>query len=386
MSWRDQIRPASFRGITFGVTADDAESGRRTVVHEFPQRDDVYVEDLGVATGRFTLQAFVQGGDYMQRRDALERALNEPGPGTLVHPWYGEFQVSQCAPYKVRHSAQDGGMAVFTLSFVRDAAPGAPSAAIAAPVAARAEATGVKDLAAMHFDASVLKNAAKSMRAATAVATGAMESIANVSDELCGLLSVPPVARLRPDIAVKAAGLSVAGAFSRLGDFFSGDAAKRARGWTAAAGIAMPAQSAAPSGSTRAAIRDNDLAVRDLARAVAVAEASSALADAVPFSRVEAAELRKAYVDALDAAMPGMPDDLFLACAGLRAKTLEALADAARAAPQVIRRTPVRILPSLALAYAFSGTTYDDADLVRRNGIVHPGFAPVMPLEVLLHG
>lgn len=133
--WKMQLRAASFRGVSFGVTADESEGGRRTVTHEFPQREAPYVEDLGGAPRRFTVQAFVLGSDYMSRRDALEAALQQPGPGTLVHPWYGEVQVSQTAPYKVRHSAQDGGMAVFQLFFLpryraqqpgRQRQPGAP--------------------------------------------------------------------------------------------------------------------------------------------------------------------------------------------------------------------------------------------------------------------
>ena len=37
--WKMQLRAASFRGVSFGVTADESEGGRRTVTHEFPQRE-----------------------------------------------------------------------------------------------------------------------------------------------------------------------------------------------------------------------------------------------------------------------------------------------------------------------------------------------------------
>ena len=47
--WKMQLRAASFRGVSFGVTADESEGGRRTVTHEFPQREAPYVEDLGGA-------------------------------------------------------------------------------------------------------------------------------------------------------------------------------------------------------------------------------------------------------------------------------------------------------------------------------------------------
>ena len=37
--WKMRLRAASFRGVPFGVTADESEGGRRTVTHEFPQRE-----------------------------------------------------------------------------------------------------------------------------------------------------------------------------------------------------------------------------------------------------------------------------------------------------------------------------------------------------------
>ena len=154
--WKMQLRAASFRGVSFGVTADESEGGRRTVTHEFPQREAPYVEDLGGAPRRFTVQAFVLGSDYMSRRDALEAALQQPGPGTLVHPWYGEVQVSQTAPYKVRHSAQDGGMAVFQLFFCRDTEPNSPAASVNQGLRARLEAGTAGLLACDSFD-SVLR-------------------------------------------------------------------------------------------------------------------------------------------------------------------------------------------------------------------------------------
>ena len=53
--WKMRLRAASFRGVPFGVTADESEGGRRTVTHEFPQRETPYVEDLGGAPRRARL-------------------------------------------------------------------------------------------------------------------------------------------------------------------------------------------------------------------------------------------------------------------------------------------------------------------------------------------
>lgn len=118
MTWRQELRPASFRGLAFDVEGDSSTFGRRTQVHEYPQRDKPWAEDLGRATRQISLTAFLIGDDYLRRRDALLAALETKGPGTLVHPWYGELQVSVREPASVTHSHKNGGMCEIALSFV----------------------------------------------------------------------------------------------------------------------------------------------------------------------------------------------------------------------------------------------------------------------------
>ena len=117
MAWKDRLRPASFRQAAFGVEAHSSEQGRRVVVHEYPGRDKPYVEDLGAKARGFTLRGFVVGKDYQQARDALLDAANAPGPGQLVHPYFGVLRVV-CTAVSVSESGEAGGMAVFDLTFV----------------------------------------------------------------------------------------------------------------------------------------------------------------------------------------------------------------------------------------------------------------------------
>ena len=70
-AWRERLLSASFRGVEFGVTKASDDVGRRTVRHDYPQRDDPYVEDLGRAPRVISLTGFVLGEDYMTRRDDL---------------------------------------------------------------------------------------------------------------------------------------------------------------------------------------------------------------------------------------------------------------------------------------------------------------------------
>lgn len=92
MAEEKKLYEASFRGVPFHVTKVDLKVGRRTVVHEYPQRDKPYVEDIGRATRRLSFTAFVVGDDYIQQAEKLIGAIETEGPGTLIHPHLGEMK------------------------------------------------------------------------------------------------------------------------------------------------------------------------------------------------------------------------------------------------------------------------------------------------------
>ena len=93
MTWKDRLQPASFRGVPFKTEDESLIAGRRVETHEFVNRDKPYTEDLGKITLRPKITAYVIGDDCYEQRDRLIEALNKPGPGTLVHPAYGEMSV-----------------------------------------------------------------------------------------------------------------------------------------------------------------------------------------------------------------------------------------------------------------------------------------------------
>lgn len=411
MAWREQIRPATFRGTPFGVTGDDKEGGRRTVVHEFPQREEVYVEDLGAATTRFTVQAFVLGPDYMAKRDALEQSLSEPGPGTLVHPWYGEVTVSQFAPYKVKHTAQDGGMCVFTLSFARDAEPSSPNAAVNTRIRSldKAGLAGLLSCAALDAAFVVAGQTAYVVEQAYQAVTDAVTRVQAVLgmgggdvNRIAGLLGAATGYDFLPWVSV---GQRLWGVFQDMGVSTGISEAQLAGNWQTLAARDTSVLVAERPGSTRSRVAANEAAVNAFTRHIAVAESARSLALAVPESRAQARDLREGFIDALDAVLADLgdaaalpasalqdagqavshADALYTALVETRATTLAALAEAARSAPEVVNYTPAAVLPSLALCYRLSGDIALDADLVARNGVIHPGFVPVETLEVLTH-
>ena len=46
-AFSDTLLPASWRGVPFHGLSGELRFGRRPVVHEYPFRDSVWVEDLG---------------------------------------------------------------------------------------------------------------------------------------------------------------------------------------------------------------------------------------------------------------------------------------------------------------------------------------------------
>lgn len=115
--WQSRLRQASFKGMPFGVESHSSTQGRRVQIHEYPLRDDPYIEDLGKRAKEFSITGFVVGKNYMADRDRLLDACNQGGVGQLVHPYLGvKFVV--CTAVSVSESADDGGVARFELSFV----------------------------------------------------------------------------------------------------------------------------------------------------------------------------------------------------------------------------------------------------------------------------
>lgn len=125
-TWRDELHPASFRGVPFHVESDSMPVGRRTQLHEYPQRDKPTVEDLGRVARETKLVAFVVGDDCYVLRDDLLLALDQPGPGELIHPWFGRMNVTATS-CKVTHERREGGVVRFDLSFIEEGEKGFPA-------------------------------------------------------------------------------------------------------------------------------------------------------------------------------------------------------------------------------------------------------------------
>lgn len=127
MSFRDwprTLRQASFRGVSFHVEKDTVETGRRLVIHEFPLKDDPYIEDLGRDTNKLNVTAYLVGNDVDSGEKSLRSACEQRGAASLVLP-LERFRV-HCEKCSRDASKDKLGYIAFQLSFVREGSGSGP--------------------------------------------------------------------------------------------------------------------------------------------------------------------------------------------------------------------------------------------------------------------
>lgn len=116
-----KLRKASYNGVSFEVTASTIKFGRRTVTHEYPQRDEPYTEDLGRSARTFDITGFIVGETYIAQTKRLLKALETSSAnneaGRLVHPWMGTLSVYLSSQPKIDWNLEKG-ITNITLSFV----------------------------------------------------------------------------------------------------------------------------------------------------------------------------------------------------------------------------------------------------------------------------
>ncbi|MFX1674048.1 DNA circularization N-terminal domain-containing protein [Paraburkholderia sp. A2WS-5] len=94
--WFKRLDKASYGNLKFGVESIRTAAGRKTSIHTYPFRDDVWIEDLGKRPRQFEVLGFLVegdiitgGGDVISQRKALLSVCETAGGQTLVHPTLG---------------------------------------------------------------------------------------------------------------------------------------------------------------------------------------------------------------------------------------------------------------------------------------------------------
>lgn len=110
---------------------------RRQVLHEYPQRDIPYLEDLGKGATQYKVTAFLVGDNCVAQAKRLEKALLTPGAGTFVHPWDGALTVSVYGASNISYSNSELRYCSLDITFVEAGELGFPNRLVDGPTLAR---------------------------------------------------------------------------------------------------------------------------------------------------------------------------------------------------------------------------------------------------------
>jgi prophage DNA circulation protein len=402
MALSDQLRPASFRGVPFEVEVGELEAGRRTQVHEYPKRDKPYVEDLGRATRAFTVQAFVVGADYVERATRLLKALEEPGAGTLVHPWMGSLRVTSTSLARVVFD-KGLGQARLQMAFVEEGELSFPSATNSTQTQSRLAAQGIEDAAATSFASTfkvdgqpdfVGEAASNELGTAFGAITGA---VGQTGVQVGGYVNTASTAlsRARGLMANPLGAAYVVLDYLRLSDLSGGlqrwgDIARSTVRLLESAGL-QPLGLLSFTTPARRTANDNAQAVRSLMRQGLIAQAvgaSSFVGSPADASQTRAYDDQLAVRDDLIAAIDAeslrtSSDDAYNALQEARSRVWADMTTRSRDSARLTFVTPPVPLPALVLSYDLYEDATRDIEIVQRNRVNHPGFVPPRPLRVL---
>lgn len=436
------LRPASFRGVAFEVNGADFGAGRRVQVHEYPQRDAPYTEDLGRATREVSVEGFLVGADYIEQANRLLAALETAGAGTLIHPWLGAMQVCLKDPARVRFDA-GLGVATVSMSFVESGELAFPSPSSSTQAVSRLAADGLSSAAVSDFAQgfsvadfqSFVSAAAQAQMAAMlgVLGGGQLAQILGTATNVSALITQLAACVSNPaqlgTVLAGALGLSTVASTVAA---WSG-VVKLVIGTVRSAGMQPSATAMATTASvtpSRQRINANTIALYGLARQLLLAQAvgmSSLVGSRQDSAQAGLAALtqqdqgttgevtvlptgvvvqtiagitqpqavaqkvtqdtvltvRDSLLAALDAEALLCGDAVYAALQEARTAVYADLTARAQGLEQLALWTPAEVTSALVIAYALYADATRDAEIVLRNGIRHPGFVPPVPLSVL---
>lgn len=422
-----QLRPASYRGVAFGVTSGTAKLGRRNAIHEYPFRDIPWVEDLGRAARRITITGFLVGDDVIAQREKMIQAVERGGEGELVHPTLGRRTVAlldftsnehwdQGRVFEIQFTFVEQGQRLYptTTASAQQTAATAAAAVDGSSVAAFAKkAIAVLQQGAMVANAVARDAAAFATRAlqASRDATSLFNLAVSLPGEFGRLLGqlrgitpgqiVPLVAGLTVQGltgTAAAAGVTVGNAVGALTT--AGQAlgpVTTAAYVLAAQGLAEAVRVAAPTPGhailaeqallAYPAVRDGvggaqtgQQASGDALRRAAVAAMVRSAAEYRPASTDDALAVRTAVLAAIDAetlvAGDQGDDDVYAALRAVRASIVQTLNAVGAGLPTLVTVSTVLPQPSLVLAQRLYRDAARADELVLRANPPHPAFMP----------
>jgi prophage DNA circulation protein len=384
--WLQKFRQVSFRGVPFFIDNVDSQFGRRIVTHEYPQRDKPFSEDLGRRARRFSVAGYLVGGDYGLARDKLIAAVEQPGPGELVHPYQGTIQVV-CEGFTVRERRQDGGYCEVSLTFVESGENAFPAAITNPSTAVDLSATVAQNTAKSVFEriydlAQLPEFVRTEMKDAAERLLGPVDRLLSASGEFADGL-----ARFKQDLsslifqprALAAGFLEV---IQDITDLVGKNKSTSATLHEMATDVLRLVPETTGTRQRQARAQN---AMEAMVRQMAVAEHARVISGQEYTSYQEALTSRQQLTDEIDAVSESAADEVYVELQAVRAKLVQALPNPKLPDIQVI--TMRQATPAIVLAYQLYGNPLRDSDMTARNRIRHPGFIPGgSAVEVVING
>lgn len=431
--WSRRLQAASFRGVPFQVQMGDSSFGRRNVVHEYPYRDTVWVEDLGRSARRLDIQGFLIGDDCIAQRDAMIEACErkDNGDSKLVHPTYGEMTVTLLGRLKIVERWDKGRVFEIQFSFIESGKRQFPSTAqstgstgissAAAADVASANSFSSRIAGALKMGASAVQQVVNTTKTWTATArritndaTNLVNLVSTIGGEVGRFANGRNVGGLNSNTSLAAnsavtvtslvaqgsasrasvnslASAAAVGA-SRLSPVTTSDFASTAQSLAqaVAASAREPADAvrlltvlSAPSTASAAEGAAQQLAFEatdDLFRRAAVVQLARVSLAYQPASVDDAVALRTAVCARLDeevtAAGDQGDDDVYDALRALRTAVASDLTVRGAGLPSTMKVTSAIPLPALVLAQRLYRDGARADELVMQTNCIHPAFMP----------
>ncbi|RXE49219.1 DNA circularization protein [Chromohalobacter israelensis] len=388
MSWHDRVGDgtAVFRGITLYLERGSISPGRRTEVHEYPLRDDPYVEDLGRATRPWQITGYLIGEDYDIERNRLADALELPGAFEMRHSYYGTHRVVVIGEPRITETTREGGMARVSMNVLRaDDAPRYPTAVTdtqtrVADAASESRLAILDDFIAAY---DVVQLAANRVAAVETAILDAIDSVTGFIGDITN--TIARVIRTPAEL-----GAAIMSAIGEVGDMLGEPG--RALGVYEAlfdAGetprVGYEVSFSAPE-DARLAAEAQTAAVTLIRRTAAIEAARVASEGSYTASQdaVEAVEIvHRGITEQLAGSVPPLPQTA-RRLVTLRAAVVEDLRQRSAALPELRQYTLNARMPALVIAQRLYGDALRADDIVSRNRVRHPSWVPADdPLEVL---
>ena len=390
-NWRDQLRPASYRGVKFAVSGHEHQAGgRRLVPHTYPNRDTPYIEDMGRKTKGWRIEGFVIGPNYMASRDALIEACNAPDAGVLIHPWLGSLRVI-CGDVTVSESSDEGGMARFIMIFSPAPLSKYPTTVVDTAALVIAAASTIIVAGIDHFARSFTVRGMPNFVANAALdhVHAALDTIGAVADILPGD-TTSQIGTVKADLpALINDAKALARGISHLTNLVTSSDAAHKPAKLVDFGAAMPEVPNVTA--TRMVQRRNQSEVNQLIRLNGVAAQAKHAANTRFAAADDAFAARDTIIGnidaALDTASAAQADDVF---DGLQTMSAAVSNHINTQAPTLADRAHITMndsVPAIVTAYDLHDDLAREAEIIARNNIRHPGMLPGgQPFEVLRHG